>query len=154
MSFRGTHTTRMDDKGRLKVPAKFKHDLDSDYPETKFFITSMDGAAARIYPMEEWEKLEARVKRLDQSNPLRIKWLKVTSYWGQEVEIDGQGRLLIPARLREKAALKDDVDVVGVAEYMEVNNHVALSAEVEDHPFTAEDADALSKLTNQLDAAH
>jgi len=143
----------MDDKGRLKVPARFKHDLDRDYPDNKFFITSMDGLAAQVYPLPEFEKLEARVKRLEQSNPLRNKWLRVTSYWGQEVEMDAQGRLLIPARIREKAALKDDVDVVGVAEYMEVCNHEALSAEVEDHPFTAKDAQELSELTTkQIDS--
>ena len=152
MGFRGSYETRMDDKGRLKVPAKFKHDLDEAYPEKKiFFITSLDGKAAQIYPMDEFEKLEARVKRLDQSHPLRIKWLKVTSYWGQEIEMDGQGRLLIPSRIREKAALKDDVDGVGVSEFMEVSNHEMLSREVEDHPFTTKDAQELSDLTRQLD---
>jgi MraZ protein len=145
MGFRGTYTTRMDDKGRLKVPARFKHQLDSDYTESIYFITSLDGTAAHIYPIAEWEKLEERVKRLDQNDPLRNKWLRATSYYGQEVEIDGQGRLLLPTRLREKANLKDDVDVVGMAEYMEVMNHEALSRQVEGDPFTVADAAALSK---------
>jgi MraZ protein len=143
--FRGNYPTRMDEKGRLKVPAGFKRLLDEHYAGTKFFITSLDGTAARVYPMDEWEKAEADVTRRDKNNPVRNKWLRITSYYGQEVEMDGQGRLLIPALLREKANLSGDVAVLGMPEYLEVKNHEVLRKQVEEDPFTDEDAQALSE---------
>jgi len=145
MAFRGTHTAKIDDKGRLKVPAKFKHQLDEEYPENKYYITSLDGKSAMIYPISEWERVEEGVKQLDPNLEARKRWFRITSYYGQEVEIDGQGRLLLPSRLRIKANLQDDVDVVGLPECMEVKNSEALAQQIEDEPFTADDAKAICR---------
>ena len=60
--FRGSHIARVDEKGRLKVPAEFKRLLDEKYGTT-FFITSFDGERAEIFPMQEWEKIEAEMAR-------------------------------------------------------------------------------------------
>jgi MraZ protein len=50
--FRGNHPTRVDEKGRLKVPAEFKRVIDEKYAQ-KFYITSLDGVVAQVYPFEE-----------------------------------------------------------------------------------------------------
>ena len=55
--FRGNHPTRVDEKGRLKVPAEFKRVIDEKYAQ-KFYITSLDGNIAHVYPFEEWERIE------------------------------------------------------------------------------------------------
>jgi len=97
-----------------------------------------------VYPMEEWEKIEQEMLKLPENHPQRNKFLLVTSYWGQEAEMDAQGRLLFPQLLREKAQLSGDVAVLGKATHMEVRNLAEVSAQVEADPFTDEDAAALS----------
>ncbi len=144
--FRGNYPTRTDEKGRLKVPADFKRELDERYGVTRYYITSRNGAAAEVYPMEEWEKIEQNLAKVPTSNPHRKRFLDVTNYFGQVVEMDAQGRLLLPALLREKANLKGDVAVVGQLTYLEVRNMEAYSKQVEENPLTDDDANALSAL--------
>ena len=93
--FRGNHPTRVDEKGRLKVPAEFKRVIDEKYG-TKFYITSLDGKVAQVYPFEEWERIEQKLASLSTFNPTKKKFLNRTNYYGQLVEMDGQGRVLIP----------------------------------------------------------
>ena len=91
--FRGNHPTRVDEKGRLKVPAEFKRLIDEKYG-TQFYITSLDGKVAQVYPFEEWQRIEEKLAKLSNFNPTKKKFLNRTNYYGQLVEIDGQGRVL------------------------------------------------------------
>ena len=140
--FRGNHPTRVDDKGRLKVPAEFKRVIDEKYG-TQFYITSLDGKVAQVYPFEEWERIEQKLANLSTFNPTKKKFLTRVNYWGQQVEMDGQGRLLIPQLLRENAAIKGEVAVLGNLTYLEVRNMEALQTEIETESFTAEDEKTL-----------
>src|SRR5258708_7368024 len=115
--FRGNHPTRVDEKGRLKVPAEFKRLIDEKYG-AQFYITSLDGKVAQVYPFEEW----------------------------QQVEIDGQGRLLIPALLRDSAGIKGEVAVVGNLTYLEVQSIEAYKKDIEENPFTSDDEKTLDEL--------
>ena len=143
--FRGNHPTRVDDKGRLKVPAEFKRVIDEKYG-TQFYITSLDGKVAQIYPFEEWERIEQKLSQLSTFNPTKKKFLSRVNYWGQQVEMDGQGRLLIPQLLRENAAIKGEVAVLGNLTYLEVRNLEALQTEIETESFTTEDEKTLDDL--------
>jgi MraZ protein len=143
--FRGHHTTRVDEKGRLKVPADFKRVFDEKYG-AKFYITSTDGKIAQLYPLEEWEQIEKKVGTLPSMSAAVKKYLKITSYWGQEVEIDGQGRLLLPGLLRENANLKGELSVIGSLNHLEVQVHEDLRNEIEGSPITPEDEQALAQL--------
>jgi MraZ protein len=143
--FRGNHPTRIDEKGRLKVPADFKRVLDEKYGQ-RFYITSRDGKIAELWPIEEWEQLEKKIAALPSSHPTVKKLLNATNYWGQEVEIDGQGRLLMPGLLREAAALKGDVAVVGSLNHLEVRVLEDYRKTIEQNPITAEDDQALAQL--------
>ena len=117
--FRGTHLTRLDEKGRLKVPAEFKRQIDENY-SAQFYITSWDGKSAKVYPLQEWEEIERKLAALPRFNKTKQKLLKRTSYYGQAVEIDGQGRLLMPQILRETANLKGEVAVSGRLKHLVV----------------------------------
>ncbi|MGC2194047.1 MAG: division/cell wall cluster transcriptional repressor MraZ [Terriglobales bacterium] len=143
--FRGNHPTRVDDKGRLKVPAEFKRVIDEKYG-TQFYITSLDGRVAQIYPFEEWERIEQKLANLSTFNPTKKRFLSRVNYWGQQVEMDGQGRLLIPQLLRENAAIKGEVAVLGNLTYLEVRNMEALQREIETESFTTEDEKTLDEL--------
>src|SRR5260221_3584299 len=108
--FRGIHPARVDEKGRLKVPSEFKRLLDEKYG-TQFYITSVDGKVAQLYPFEEWQRIEEKLARLSNFNPTKKKFLDRTNYYGQVVEIDGQGRLLISSLVREAAGIHGGVAV-------------------------------------------
>ena len=144
--FRGNSPTRVDEKGRLKVPADHKRVLDEKYGSTKFYITSLDGKVAQVYPMEEWERIEQKLAALPTFNSTKQKFLDRTNYYGQVVEMDGQGRLLIPGLLRESANIKGEVAVLGKLTLLEVRNMEAFKKEMEAQPFTPEDAETLGQL--------
>ncbi len=142
--FRGNHPTRVDEKGRLKVPAEFKRVIDEKYAQ-KFYITSVDGAVAQVYPFEEWERIEQKLAALSTYNPTKKKFLTRTNYYGQVVEMDGQGRLLVPQILREAAQIRGEVAVLGNLTYLEVRNMEALDKEIKE-PFTDDDTKTLDEL--------
>ncbi len=143
--FRGNHPTRVDEKGRLKVPAEFKRVIDEKYGQ-QFYITSLDGDVAQVYPFEEWERIEQKLAGLSTFNPTKKKFLSKVNYWGQVVEIDGQGRLLIPQLLREAARLKGEVAVSGYQTYLEVRNMEAYQQKVREEKFTPDDEKTLDEL--------
>ena len=143
--FRGNHPTRVDEKGRLKVPAEFKRVIDEKYAQ-KFYITSQDGVIAQVYPFEEWERIEEKLAALSTYNPAKKKFLTRTNYYGQVVEMDGQGRLLIPQLLRESAQIRGEVAVLGNLTYLEVRNMEALDKEIKEQAFTDEDIKTLDEL--------
>src|ERR1700751_1847085 len=143
--FRGNHPTRVDEKGRLKVPAEFKRVIDEKYGQ-QFYITSFDGKVALVYPFEEGEQIEEKLAGLSTFNPTKKKFLARVNYWGQQVEMDGQGRLLIPQLLREKAVIKGEVAVLGNLTYLEVRNLQALQTEIETEQFTTDDEKTLDEL--------
>jgi transcriptional regulator MraZ len=142
--FRGNHPTRVDEKGRLKVPAEFKRVIDEKYA-ARFYITSLNGKVAQVYPFEEWERIEQKLAALSNFNPTKKKFLTRTNYWGQAVEMDAQGRLLLPQLLRDAADLKGDVAVLGYLNHLEVQSMEAVSKEVAE-PFTADDEKNLDDL--------
>ena len=69
-----------------------------------------------------------------------------TSYYGQAVEMDGQGRVLLPAVLRESAQTKGEVDVFGALNYLDVMNHTRALDQLKNDPYTDEDDKALGDL--------
>jgi MraZ protein len=141
--FRGNHPARVDEKGRLKLPAEFKRQIEESYG-TQFYITSKDGKVAEIYPMQEWEKIEQKLAAIPSFNPAKKKLLDRVNYYGQVAEIDGQGRVLLPQILRETAKLMTDVVVFGMQTYLEVANHEAFKQNMDENPLTLEDAETLA----------
>jgi len=143
--FRGNHPTRVDEKGRLKIPAEFKRTIDEKYG-SQFYITSRDGQVAEIYPFEEWQRIEEKLAKVSNFNPAKKKFLDRVNYYGQMAEIDAQGRVLIPQILRESAEVKGDVLVFGNLSYLEVRNREAFVKHMEANPMTEEDAKTLADL--------
>jgi MraZ protein len=144
MNLRGNYPAKVDEKGRLKIPAMFLDALKEYGPQ--FYITSITGESARIYPMKVWNEIEDKLAKVSSQNRAKRKFLMRTSYFGQTVELDGQGRLLMPAVLREAAQTKGDVDVFGSLDYLEVMNHTRVLDEMKSEPFTDDDFKALEEL--------
>jgi MraZ protein len=143
--FRGNHPARIDEKGRLKIPAEFKRVIDEKYAQ-KFYITSLDGVVAQVYPFEEWERIEQKLTSLSTFNPTKKKFLTRVNYYGQVVEMDGQGRVLVPQILRESGQIRGEVAVLGNLTYLEVRNMEALQKEITEQAFTDDDTKTLDEL--------
>ncbi len=141
--FRGNHPTRVDEKGRLKLPAEFKRHIEEKYG-TKFYITSRDGRTAEVYPIEEWEKIEQKLAAIPSFNPAKKKFMDRVNYYGQATEMDAQGRVLVPQILRETAKVTGDVVVFGMMTYLEVTNHDAFRQNMEANPLTDADGESLA----------
>ena len=144
MKLRGNSPTKVDEKGRLKIPASFLEELKEF--GNQFYITSTTGESARIYPLTVWSALEDKLAKLPSSSQAKRKFLLRTSYYGQVVELDGQGRLLLPSVLREKALLKGDAAVLGMADYLEVMNDARAVDKMEKEPYTDKDEQELGDL--------
>lgn len=142
---RGNYTARIDPKGRLKVPTPFRRLIEEKYGN-EFYITSVFGDNARIYPLPEWESIERRLLVVGTMDPTRRRFLDRTSYYGQQTEIDGQGRVLIHPLLRKSADLVGDVVVLGYLSYLEVWESDAFQARLAANPYTEEDEAIIAKL--------
>jgi MraZ protein len=148
--FRGNNPTRVDEKGRLKLPAEFKRVIEEKYgpvdesSPAKFYITSKDGKVAEIYPMKEWEAIEATLAKIPNMDPAKKKYLNAVNYYGGTAEMDNQGRVLIPQILREAAKTIGDVVVFGMQTYLQVANHDSFKASMDAEPMTAEEEKRLA----------
>ena len=134
----GHAPAKVDDKGRLKIPAEFRKIIEQKFgPDC--FITSTDGQRALIYPMPVWYDYQARLAKVPSASVARTKLLERLNYFGQTGAIDGQGRVLIPTILRNVAAIADDVVVIGHTDHLIVWNEERIQRRLAENPLTDED---------------
>jgi MraZ protein len=141
--FRGSHSAKIDDKGRLKIPNAFRT-LVADQRAGGLFVTSLSGESVLVYPMAAWLALEERLARVASITPARGRFLDRVNYYGQVGEFDAQGRVVIPPRLRESAGMTGEVDVLGQFDHLEIWNHERFIAKLQREPFTDDDARTLA----------
>jgi MraZ protein len=141
---RGNYPARVDEKGRVKIPAAFLEAL-REYGN-KFYVTSENGDYVRVYPMKIWNEIEEKLARLSSHNRTKQKFLTRTNYYGQLVELDGQGRILVPPILRESAQMRGDVDVLGNLNYLQIWNHMRFLDNLKASPITDDDEKTLDEL--------
>jgi transcriptional regulator MraZ len=102
---RGRFPGRLDDKGRLKLPAAFAQFFGS-LPETKLFLTSLDRRIASLYPIAEWRANELFFKTY-KANPTAAKNILFNSQdLGADVEPDAQGRITVHPDLRRELGME------------------------------------------------
>ena len=142
---RGNSPARIDEKGRLKIPVVFRADIEDSWG-SDFYITSMTGESAWIYPLNVWQEIEERLAKLPSFHPTKKKFLDRTNYYGQLTSMDKQGRVLIPPLLREAAGVVGEVAVLGCLNYLDVWNNETFKKGLEDQPLTDDDLRVLSEL--------
>lgn len=143
--FRGNHPAKVDEKGRLKLPAAFKQLVDAGNV-TQFYVTSTDGKSAEIWPLPEWEKREEQLADSSDMDDAVKKYLNLTSYYGQQVEMDSQARILLPQILRNSAQLDAEVTVFGMRVYLEVHNREVFERNLAANELTAEDRSKMAEI--------
>ena len=145
--FRGVFKVRVDDKGRLKLPATVKQRLDNLFgPDAGYFVTSLTGEIVLIYALKDWEAIEKTLAQTSQFDKSKRKFLFQANHYGAEVVQDDQGRLLIPAKLRDQAAMRGEVALNWQSNHIEVLSQARYDAEFEANRLNAEDFENLSKL--------
>lgn len=113
--FMGEYQHTLDDKGRITVPVKFREGLGGS-----FVVTRGIDACLFVYPMSEWETLESKLKALPLTRSDARSFVRFFFSGATECEIDKQGRVLIPAALRDYAKLDRDCVVLGVSNRVEI----------------------------------
>lgn len=113
--FMGEYNHTIDPKGRVIVPAKFREALGDEFVVTK----GLDGCLF-VYDMSEWSAFEEKLKTLPITNKDARSFVRFFLAGATTVEVDKQGRILLPGVLRDFAALNKDVVLVGVASRVEI----------------------------------
>ncbi|MCP4202137.1 MAG: division/cell wall cluster transcriptional repressor MraZ [bacterium] len=142
--FRGSAPAKIDDKGRLKVPTNFRRVLEERYGR-ELFLTSVVGDSVHLYPLGVWEEFEQRLAGLPSTDRTKRRYLERVAYFGQQSQLDSQGRVVVPQLLRESADMTGEVVVAGRLDHLEVWNHERLLARFREQPFTDEDFGYLSE---------
>ena len=142
---RGNSLAKLDEKGRLKLPAAFRALLEPKFG-TDFFVTSLRGESVRVYPMEVWLRVEERLARASSLNPSVMRFKNAVNYFGQSSPMDAQGRILIHPLLRERADVRGEVVVLGQQDFLEVWNRNAFEERLQADPLTDADLGALADL--------
>lgn len=125
----------IDAKGRLIIPSKFRDSLGDNFVITK----GLDGCLL-IYDNNEWNHFEEQLKELPSSQKAARQFVRFFLAGASEVELDKQGRILIPGNLREFAELMKDVVLVGVGKKIEIWDKTRYMESATD-----EDMDAISE---------
>lgn len=103
---RGIYPARVDEKGRLKLPAVFQQYL-TDLGEKRVFVTSLDVRIARIYPISVWKENEILFDTATEDPEAAEDVKFIANDLGADSEIDGQGRVLVPQELRRMLTLEN-----------------------------------------------
>lgn len=115
MMFIGEYQHAIDAKGRFIVPAKLREDLGE-----RFVMTKGLDSCLFIYPMEEWIKIEAKLKSLPLTSKNARAFVRFFFSGASECETDKQGRVLISANLRQHAQIEKEIVTIGVGNRLEV----------------------------------
>ena len=143
--FRGTQSGNVDEKGRLKLPAKVRQRFENQYEDRDVFITSLDGKVVKLFPMREWEAVETRLSEKsteskDMDGEVKDKILFQANKYGSEESLDNQGRVLVPAVLRETAGMSGEVKILWSSNHMLVLSGSQFDKVSEQKELTAEES--------------
>ena len=113
--FVGTHRHSIDDKGRVILPVKFRSRLE----EGAYMAKGRDGCVS-VYPADEWERVASKVREMSTEGEMQRRAARAFFAGAAEFAPDRQGRVQVPANLRDFANLASDVVVVGVHSRVEI----------------------------------
>lgn len=113
--FLGEFEHTIDDKGRVAIPARFREELGERFVLTRGFEQCL-----QAFPRLMWDELSDKINRLPLANTQARSLRRILFSPAAEVEIDRQGRILIPQGLREYAGLAEEVLITGMNTYFEL----------------------------------
>jgi MraZ protein len=119
-AFSGKYYYNVDPKGRIIIPAPFREIVASNYSSKLYITNAPFDKCLYIYPMEEWNKLQEQVRTKPRSDEAIRFFLRRVVASAVETEMDKQGRILVPAALREDANINSNVVMAGQIDRIEL----------------------------------
>src|SRR4030042_4399475 len=112
-AFSGKYYYSVDSKGRIIIPAPFREIISTNYSSKLYITNAPFDKCLNVYPLEEWNKLQEQVRTKPRSDEAIRFFLRRVIASAIEMEMDKQGRVLIPAALREDANINTNVVMAG-----------------------------------------
>ena len=129
---RGAHAITLDSKGRLALPTKYRDRLRDESEGQLICTIDITHPCLLLYPLPEWEAIEKKLRALSTMDPLERRLQRLLLGHASECELDGNGRFLLPAPLRQHAKLDKQVMLVGQLNKFEIWSDAAWLAQVDE----------------------
>ncbi|KZN37343.1 division/cell wall cluster transcriptional repressor MraZ [Pseudoalteromonas luteoviolacea] len=135
--FRGANLISLDDKGRFSIPMKYRQSLLSEDMGTVICTIAINEPCLWVYPLSEWQDIEARLHKLSNTNPRVRRWQRMLLGHATEYQLDKNGRILLAPSLRNYANLGKKLMLVGLLNKFEIwdearwNEQMRLDTEIE-----------------------
>jgi len=118
--FRGVNSINMDTKGRMALPTRYR-ELVQNHCEGQMVVTiDTEEQCLLLYPLAEWELIEKKIEALPSFNRAARRIQRLLIGHATDLEIDGNGRILLPAKLREYAVLEKKLVLIGQGKKFEI----------------------------------
>lgn len=142
--FRGGFPATIDVKGRVKLPARLREQLESCFGN-EVYVCSFFPYELRIYPLAAWEELEEKLLAKPSFKKSVLKLVERVNY-GQLLEMDGHGRIVIPALLREMVDVEGEVVISGRISYLAVTRRARAASFLQEASLSDEELEELAEL--------
>jgi MraZ protein len=142
--FRGGFPATIDAKGRVKLPARLREQLEEGFGR-EVFVCSFFPHELRVYPLSVWELVEERLLSKPGMKPAVLKLIERVNY-GQLLEVDDHGRLIVPALLREMVDVEGEVVVSGRINHLAINKRSRAASILQEDSLSEEELEELARL--------
>lgn len=115
----GQYFHTLDNKDRFILPAKFREKL-KKLAKKKFYITRGLDNCLFLFDQAIWEQLEEKLREIPFTRQQARSFNRLLFSGAQEIDIDSQGRMVVPGYLKDIASIKREIVIVGVADRMEI----------------------------------
>ena len=122
--FRGGSTVKLDAKGRLALPTRYRP-LITERFEGRLVLTVNDDGCVLVYPQPVWEEIQHQLVRMPNQDRRVRDLQRMLMGYANDVEMDGNGRILVGQRLRDFAKLDKSVSLIGMGNKFEIWNEEA-----------------------------
>jgi MraZ protein len=142
--FRGGFPATIDAKGRVKLPARLREQLEGDYGR-EVFVCSFFPHELRVYPLPVWEVVEERLLSKPAMKPAVLKLIERVNY-GQLLELDDHGRIIVPALLRDMVEVNGEVVVSGRINHLAITRRSRAASILNEESLSDEELEELARL--------
>ncbi|SIN74632.1 MraZ protein [Sulfurivirga caldicuralii] len=120
MFFRGLHQVNLDQKGRLAIPKRIRDAIAQSGNTTLVATIDLQSPCLLLYPFEEWKHIEQKIMALPNIDPTARRYQRLFVGFAHELDMDGQGRVLVPSVLREHVDLEKQAVLLGQGNKLEL----------------------------------
>lgn len=118
--FRGVNTINLDAKGRMAMPARYRDRLVDEFGGKLVVTIDPMAKCLLVYPVDIWEEIQKKVEMMSTTNPVTRRFQRLLIGYAADVELDSSGRMLLPQKLRDYAALDKQIELAGQGKKFEL----------------------------------